>query len=117
MGGIGGRLSIPMRDNVRFLGIESDVDESDRTDAGGGGGESGGRREVICEWSRSEYVKVRSEGMKGDQPHKWQFRDEQKNSKILPHLPLMLASSAPLGVLGLLPWTLRSEKWENIELC
>ena len=40
MGGIGGRLSMPMREIVRFRGIESDVDEADRADAGGGGGES-----------------------------------------------------------------------------
>ena len=40
MGGIGGGLSILMREIVRFRGIESQVDEGDRTDGGGGGGES-----------------------------------------------------------------------------
>ena len=40
MGGIGGRLSILMREIVRFRGIEADVDEGSRTEGGGGGGES-----------------------------------------------------------------------------
>lgn len=39
MGGIGGRLSIPAREIVRFRGMESDV-EDDRMDGGGGGGEA-----------------------------------------------------------------------------
>ena len=49
------------------------------------------------------WIRRKEEGemMKGDQPHKWRHRNEDK--KILPHLPLMLASFAPLGVLGLLP--------------
>ena len=45
MGGIGGRLSILMRESGRFRGIESDIDERDKTNAGGGGGESPVRRE------------------------------------------------------------------------
>ena len=61
------------------------------------------------------WIRRKEEGemMKGDQPHKWRHQDEDK--KILPHLPLMLASSALLGVLGLLPVTLRSEKGEYTE--
>jgi len=37
---------------------------------------------------------------------------EQRRDKILPHSPLMLASSSPAGEDGLLPVTLRSENEE-----
>ena len=40
MGGRGGRLSILIREIVRFRGIESDVDEDGNKCAGGGGGEA-----------------------------------------------------------------------------
>lgn len=40
MGGIGGRLSILVREIVRLRGIESDVDEKKCEGGGGGGGES-----------------------------------------------------------------------------
>ena len=45
MGGIGGRLSILVREIVRFRGIESDVDESDKNCDGGGGG--GGESPIV----------------------------------------------------------------------
>jgi len=54
---------------------------------------------------------TRDESIKGDQPH----NDGTGMKKKLPHLPPMLASSM-LGVLGLLPVTLRSEITEYIVL-
>jgi len=39
MGGIGGRLSILVKEIVRFRGFESDVDENERWCGGGGVGE------------------------------------------------------------------------------
>jgi hypothetical protein len=51
MGGIGGRVSMLMRENVRFRELESGVDEDDRTEGGGVGGESPRERGgVIYGW-------------------------------------------------------------------
>jgi len=61
MGGIGGRLSILVREIVRLRGIESDVDEDGKKCEGGGrgGGESSvglrGKMEVIYVWLAEGY--------------------------------------------------------------
>ena len=69
MGGRGGRLSILVREIVRFRGIELEENEDDEKDGGGGGGESpggggGGRKRGRLYMDRERQGMSRREGRK-----------------------------------------------------